>query len=88
MHIHSTYWSPPTSRPLLLTPLLPRARALRQLEEVDLSDGRQLLVKRILRPGDGELIPASCTAYVHYTGMFEVHTVMCNSTSISTMRAV
>ena len=39
---------------------------------MDLSDGADKLVKHIIRPGNGELIPLDCKAIVHYIGRFEV----------------
>ena len=43
-----------------------------QGQEIDLSDGAGLLVKRIVKPGDGTLIELDTTAIVHYVGKFEV----------------
>ncbi|KAG5188641.1 FKBP-type peptidyl-prolyl cis-trans isomerase 3 [Tribonema minus] len=40
-------------------------------DEVDLSDGLELLAKRIIKPGNRELVPMNSIVFVEYVGMFE-----------------
>jgi hypothetical protein len=58
--------------PLLASSNVVTAIVCLQGEEIDLSDGTDKLVKHIIRPGNGELIPLDCKAIVHYIGRFEV----------------